>query len=93
MFGFRTPLLRASKSGSPRFPVADYDKLREKPDYTLQPISSLKQIIGSLRIVVSREQAEAYLQNPFQAPIAGIVTPERLSEAGRSESNIWGLDK
>jgi hypothetical protein len=33
MFGFRTPLLRASKSGSPPFPVADYDKLREKPGY------------------------------------------------------------
>ena len=33
MLGFRTPLLRASKSGSPRFPVANYDKLREKPGY------------------------------------------------------------
>ena len=77
MFGFRTPLLRASKSGSPRFPVADYDKLREKPGYTLQPNGSLERIIGSLRIVVSDEQAEAYLQNPFQAPITGIVTPEK----------------
>jgi hypothetical protein len=27
--------------------------------------------------VVSDEQAEAYLQNPFQAPITGIVTPEK----------------
>ena len=33
MFGFRTALLRASKSGSPPFPAADYDKLREKPGY------------------------------------------------------------
>jgi hypothetical protein len=38
-------------------PAGDYDKLLAKPSYTLQPDGSLQRIIGTLRIVVSREQA------------------------------------
>jgi hypothetical protein len=36
-------------------PAADYEKLREKPDYALQPDGSLQRMIGGLRILVSRE--------------------------------------
>jgi hypothetical protein len=37
-------------------PCADFDKLLNKPTYTLQADGSLSRTIGSLRIVVSREQ-------------------------------------
>jgi len=77
MFGFRTPLLRASKSGSPPFPVADYDKLREKPGYHFNRMAAWNESSAVCELWFSREQAEAYLQNPFQAPITGIVTPEK----------------
>ena len=42
-------------------PAADYEKLLAKPSYTLQPDGSLQRIIGSLRILVSREEAGANL--------------------------------
>jgi hypothetical protein len=38
-------------------PAAEFDKLLAKPSYTLQPDGTLQRIIGTLRVVVSREEA------------------------------------
>jgi hypothetical protein len=35
----------------------EFDKLAQKPSYTLQPDGSLARILGNLKIVVSREEA------------------------------------